>query len=106
MEDFSIVPGQTILEVLFALLLILVTSYVYISCKLYAERAHTAHLSPVKTLCSPGTEQNRESSSPSSERARSQKRGSSIKDWLAPIVAWSAVIWVTLAVVSILLGEN
>jgi hypothetical protein len=38
MEEASIIQGQTILEVLFALLLTLVTSYGYISCRAYALR--------------------------------------------------------------------
>ena len=43
MEGYPIIQGQTILEVLFALLLILVTSYAYISCRSYACRMDAAY---------------------------------------------------------------
>lgn len=104
MGDYSIIQGQSVLEVLFALLLTLVTSYVYISCKVYAQRTDAAHLARLRALRQFSTNDNQRSSL--AGRALPENTGSSIRDWLAPIIVWSVVIWVTLAVVSILLGEN
>jgi hypothetical protein len=104
MEDYSIIQGQSVLEVMFALLLTLVTSYVYISCRVYAQRTDAAHLARLKALRQFSTDANQQSSSP--KRALSEKSGFSLGDWLAPIIVWSAVIWITLAVVSILLGDG
>lgn len=107
MEDYTIIQGQTVLEVLFALLLTLVTSCVYLSCKAYARRMSAAHAKPVvgcrSMLCPMSLSEHHNSSSP---RVLWEKHKSSIADWLAPLVVWSAVIWTLLAVVSILLGEN
>ena len=55
MEEYSIIQGQTILEVLFALLLTLVTSYAYTSCRAYARRmdAADARLAPAELKTPP-----------------------------------------------------
>ncbi len=104
MEDYSIIQGQSVLEVMFVLLLTLVTSYVYISCKLHAQHTDAAHTARLKTLrrCSP--EDNPQPFSAEPELPK--KLGPSVLDWIPPLVVWSAVGWVALAVACILLGEN
>jgi len=106
MEEYSIIQGQTILEVLFALLLTLVTSYAYISFRAYACRmdATDAKLAAAKLKTPPerrSAERHFCSSSPPGEKFKAW-----MGDWLAPIVVWSAVSWMMLSIVMILLGEN
>jgi hypothetical protein len=52
MEEDSIIQGQSILEVLFALLLTLVTSYAYILCRAYACRMDAADAKRSSNSCS------------------------------------------------------
>jgi hypothetical protein len=106
MEDYSIIHGQTLLELMVALVLATVTSYAYISCKACDRRMKAAQVAGPKSIRQPSTHKTQESFSPSSRRAPSEKPKSSISDWLAPMIVWAAVIWTTLAVVSILLGED
>ena len=106
MENYSIIQGQTILELMFALLLTIITMYVCISCRAYAQHMNAAHRTMVKTLRRPSAGENQKCSPGSPPRAPSEKHKSSISDWLAPIIVWVAVIWTTLAVLSILLGDN
>ncbi len=106
MEEYSIIQGQTILEVLFALLLTLVTSYAYISCRAYVCRMDAADekLAAAKLKILPemrSAERHFCSPSPPGEKFKGW-----IRDWLAPIVVWSAVIWMMLSIVMILLGES
>lgn len=106
MEDYSIIQGQTILELMFALLLMMVTSYVYVSCRAYAQRMNAARPDRLKSLRRLSTDENRESFSALPRRTPSGTRKFLITEWLAPIIVWAAVIWTMLAVVSILLGES
>lgn len=53
MEDYSIIQGQTMLEAMYALLLTLITSYVYFSRWAYAQRMRAPHVARLKT---PGPE--------------------------------------------------
>jgi hypothetical protein len=105
MNDYSIIQGQTILELMFALLLTLTTIYVCISCRAYAQRMKAAPGTRSKGLRQPSTDEN-QTLCPLPQRAPSEKHKSSFSDWLAPIIVWAAVIWTMLAVVSILLGES
>ena len=61
MEDYSIIQGQTILELMIALLLTVVTSYVYLSCRAYAQRMNATRPDRLKALCRLSTDENRES---------------------------------------------
>jgi hypothetical protein len=106
MEDYSIIQGQTILELLFALLLTMVTSYVYVSCRTYAQRMNAARPDRLKALRRLSTDENRESFSALPRRRPAETNQSLISAWLAPIIVWAAVFWTMLAVVSILLGES
>ncbi len=108
MEDFTIIQGQAMLEVLCALLLTLVTSYVYLRCKTHAGRANAANAKPevgsrsvLRRTRLPAAQS---PSSPASVLWKKHK--SSIADWVAPVVVWGAVSWTMLAVVIILLGDN
>jgi len=115
MEDYTIIQGQTMLEVLCALLLTLVTSYVYLSCKTHAGRANAANAKPevgsrsvLRRTRLPAAQS---PSSPASVLWKKQTvlktlNKSSIADWVAPVVVWGAVSWTMLAVVIILLGDN
>jgi hypothetical protein len=110
MGDYTNLQGQTLLEILFALCLTLVTSSVYLSCRAHARRTGAAPAKPV--VASPGVllqmslAARENSSSPSRVRALWEKHKSSIGDWLAPLIVWSVVIWTLLAVVGMLLGES
>ena len=109
MEEYSIIQGQTILEVLFALLLTLVTSYAYISCRAYAGRmdAADARLAAAKLKTPPEMKSaERHSCSPLRQPIPREKFKGWMGDWLAPMVVWSAVIWMMLSIVMILLGES
>jgi len=106
MEDYSIIQGQTILELMIALLLTVVTSYVYLSCRAYAQRMDATSPDRLKALCRLSTDENRESFSALPHRTPAETHESLISTWLAPIIVWAAVFWTMLAVVSILLGES
>ncbi len=109
MEGYPIIQGQTILEVLFALLLILVTSYAYISCRSYACRMDAAYakLAAAKLKTFPEMRSaEKHFCSPLPEPIPREKFKGWMGDWLAPIVVWSAVIWMMLSIVMILLGES
>jgi type II secretory pathway component PulJ len=106
MEDYSIIQGQTILELMIALLLTMVTSYVYVSCRTYAQRMNAARPDKLKALRQLSTDVNRESFSALPYRRAAETQQSWISTWLAPIIVWVAVFWTLLAVVSILLGES
>jgi hypothetical protein len=109
MEEYSIIQGQTILEVLFALLLILVTSYAYISCRAYACRmdAANAKRAAAKLKTPPEIRKTeRHFGSPLPQPIPREKFKSWRGDWLAPIVVWSAVVWMMLSIVIILLGQS
>ncbi len=105
MEDYPIVQGQTLLELVFALFLATGTSYAYISCRSYVRRINASRVIGTKTLRL-STEERQKSSSSLSQSARSQECNSSISDWLAPVIVWGAVILTALAMTGILLGEN
>ncbi len=109
MEEYSIIQGQTILEVLFALFLTLVTSYAYISCRAHVCRrdAADAKLAAAKLKKPPEIRSaERHLCSPSPQLVPREKFKAWMGDWLAPIVVWSAVSWMMLSIVMILLGEN
>ena len=109
MEEYSIIQGQTILEVLFALLLTLVTSYAYISCRAYARRMDTADakLAAAKMKIPPDIKSaEKHLRSPSPQPIPREKFKGWMGDWLAPIVGWSAVIWMMLSIVMIMLEES
>ena len=109
MEEYSIIHGQTILEILSALLLTLVTSYAYISCRANARRvdAADAKLAAAKLKTPPEIRPaERHFCSPLPQPFPREKFKGWMGDWLAPIVAWSAVIWMMLSIVIILLGEG
>ena len=106
MEDYSIIQGQTLLELMFALLLTMVTSYVYVSCRTYAQRMKAARLDRQKALRRLSTDENQGSVSALPLRTPSGTRKFVITEWLAPIIVWAAVFSTMLAIVSILLGES
>jgi hypothetical protein len=109
MEEYSIIQGQTILEVLSALLATLVTSYAYISCRTYARRmdAADAKLAAANLKTLPDiTKTERHFFSLLPQPIPREKFIRWMGDWLAPIVVWSAVVWMMLSIVIILLGES
>jgi hypothetical protein len=110
MEDYSIIQGQTILEILFALLSVLIASYVYLSWRARAYGTSVAGAKPAvtskKMLCQVIPQGKQNSSALSLLRALWKKYKSPIGDWLAPILVWCAVVWTTLAIAGFLLSEN
>ena len=110
MEDYSFLRGLSIPEVLFVLLSVLIASCVYLSWRATAHGTNVAHAKPpVHTrkmfwpLILPTTPNFSASSLP---RALWRKYKSPVGDWLAPILVWLVVAWMTLAIVAVLLGEN
>jgi hypothetical protein len=110
MEDYSIIQGQTILEVLFVLLSVFIASYVYFSCRARAHGTNVADVKPavahMKMLCQVIPQGKQNSSALSLLRALWKKYKSPIGDWLAPILVWCAVVGTTLAIAGFLLSEN
>jgi hypothetical protein len=110
MEDYSIIQGQTILEILFALLSVLIASYVYRSWRARAYGASVAGAKPAvaskKMLCQVILQGKQNSSASSGLGALWKKYESPVGDWLAPILVWCVVLSITLAVVGFLLGES
>lgn len=106
MGDYSLIQGQTLLEMTFALLLTIVTAYVYVSCRIYAQRTNTVHVARPKTIRPASTHEDQESSSALAGGSRLSKHSPAVGDWLVPLIVWTAVIWIMLAVVSIFLGDS
>jgi len=110
MEEYSTILGQPLLEVLSALLLTLVTYYVYLSCRPSARRTRALPAKPSvagQGMLGSTSLADRKNSSPTSPvRVLWPKHKSSIGDWVAPLVVWSVVIWTMLAVVAMMLGEG
>ena len=110
MEESSTIQGQTLLEVLSALLLTLITVYVYLCCRPSAHRTRVVRaMSAVAGQCMLARRAlaaRRNSFPPSPARVLWGKHKSSIGDWLAPVIVWAAVIWTLLAVVAVMLGDG
>lgn len=106
MEEYSIIQGQTLLEMTFALVLIVVTAFVYVSCRIYARRRNPGHVARITALREAITQNHRESFSAPVGYSRLYRKNSFVRDWLASIIVWAAVILTMLAVLSILLGES
>jgi hypothetical protein len=103
MNDYSIIQGQTILELMCALLLTLTTIHVCILCRVYAQRMNAAR---ARSLRPPSTDEKQKALAPRPQSAPPEKHKSSFSDWLAPIIVWTVVIWTMLTVANILLGES
>jgi hypothetical protein len=110
MEDYSFLQGQSIPEVLFVLLSVLIASYVYLSWRAAAHGTNVAHAKPPahgRKMFWPLIPPTRSNFSASSRlRALWRKYKSPVSDWLAPVLVWLAVVWMTLAIVGFLLGES
>lgn len=119
MQDYSMVQGQTVMELLVALLSFFIGSYAFWSWRARVRSmaepevmltADNSNMLPPETaplnanLRSPSS--TRRNASPASGQSRSKAHRSSIGDWLAPILVWLVVGWSVLAVAAILLGEK
>lgn len=110
MEDYSFLQGPSIPEVLFILLSLLIASCVYLSWRTSAHGTNVAHAKPpvqrrkVFWQFTPRTTPNFSASLRARELWRKYK--SPVGDWLAPILAWLVVVWITLAIAGFLLGES
>jgi hypothetical protein len=110
MEDYSIVPWQTMLEFMFAFVLVAISSYAYMGWvtgphrlnpadqKLVFARLRTVRHMGMSTRVSPSV------LPPRSQGATSKSWF--VGEWLAPLIAWLVVTGTGLAIVSFLLGEN
>lgn len=110
MEDYSFSQGPSVLEVLFVLFSVLISSYVYLSWRAATHGTNVAHAkSSIRSkkmfwpLIPPTTPT---FSASSLARALWRRYKSPVGDWLAPILAWLVVVWISLAIVGFLLGEN
>ena len=119
MQEYSIVQGQSVMELLFALLSVLIASYVFSSWRARAQPMDEPESKPAAeggNMLLPTTaplnanprspSPTRPNTSPTSDRRWWATHRASIGDWLAPILVWSVVGWSALAVIIILLGEN
>ena len=110
MEDYSVLQGPTVLEVLFALFSVLIASLAYLSWKRSIRRMNTAGPKPPGASPSGLPQGDMDSHqifcTPALTPVPAKKEKSAVGDWLAPIVVWAAVLWITLAVVSLMLGES
>jgi hypothetical protein len=99
---------------MFALLSIFIISYVYLSWKIRADRAAVPKPSAETPNMLPhmGSKPIAAHNPTAPQHAFAghhlwwKKQTSSLGDWLAPILVWAAVVWTTLAVAAILLGET
>lgn len=106
MQEYSMVQGQTVMELLVALLSFFVGSYVFWS---WRARIHSMALPPQTAPLDANLRSSsytRLNASPASSQSLSKAQRSSIGDWLAPILVWLLVGWIVLAVAAILLGES
>ena len=113
MQEYSIVQGQAVMELLFALLSVLIASYVFSSWSARAHPMDEPESEPAAKgrnmlllVTAPLNANPRPNTSPTSDRRWWATHRASIGDWLAPILVWSVVGWSALAVIIILLGEN
>ena len=110
MQDYSMIQGQTMLEFMFAFLLVAISSYAYMGWVAGAHRINAADQKPV--LARLRTLRHMRMSvrmSPSASLQRAQAatdKSSFLAEWLAPLVVWLVVAGTGLAIVSFLLGEN
>ena len=110
MEDYSFSQGPSILEVLFVLFSVLIASYVYFSWRATAHGTNVAHAKPpghtrkMFWQLTPRTTPNFSAGLRPRELWRKYK--TPVGDWLAPILAWLVVVWITLAIAGFLLGER
>jgi len=110
MQDPTTIQGQTVLEVLSALLLTLIIVYAYLCCRPSTRRTQAVQAKPAvagrSRLCWTALAERQKSFSPSATRAVWAKHKSPVADWLAPLIAWFVVIWTVLAVVGFMLGDG
>ena len=110
MEDYTIIQGQTMLVILFAFLLTAVSSYVRTSWKIRAQHINDSEPKPIATVI---TRLGRirgylrlDFHRLPFRRQWATPKSSLSGDWLAPVIAWLAVMLVSMAVVGLLLGEE
>jgi hypothetical protein len=110
MEGYSIITGQTSVDLLLALFSIGILTYVYLSGRVHADHDSSAKSKPgvsySNNLCPSSTMVRPNSSSPSPPGPWWQRHKSSVGNWLASILAWVAVILMALAMMSVLLGDS
>ena len=110
MKDYTVIQGQTMLVFLFAFLAIIVSSYLWTSWLMRTEQIEAADRKPVlKPLAR--LRQLRRHLKLDSHRFRFWRRwatpnSSQVGEWLAPLVAWLAVLLISTALVGLLLGEE
>jgi hypothetical protein len=110
MQGYPIFQGQTVLEFVFAFLLIAISSYMYISWEARVHRVKTLDSKPLsvrlRTVWQTRIRMRDDSSSSVSRLTLLAKgKASPIAEWLAPIIVWLLVMWTGLVLVSLLL-EN
>lgn len=109
MEDHTIIQAQTLLVLLFAFLLTIVSSYLLTSWMRRGERLEAAEPKPVfRPLAR--LRQITMYLKLNFHRAFQQQwatpKSSFLRDWLAPVIAWLAVLLMSIALVGLLLGEE
>lgn len=110
MEEYTIIQGQTMLVLLFAFLLTIISSYLLTSWMIRAEHIEAAERKPVlKRLAR--LRQIRSDLTLDFHRVPLWRRCAKAKsllsgEWLAPLIAWLAVLLIGMAVVGLLLGEE
>jgi len=110
MQDYAIIQEKTMLVFLFAFLLTAVSSYLRTSWKIRTQPINASEPKPLATVF---TRLGRirafvKCNFPRSlfQRRWDTPKSSLLGEWLAPVIAWLAVMLVSIAVVGLLLGEG
>ena len=109
MKDYTVIQGQTMLVFLVAFLVIIVSSYLWTSWLIRAEQIEAAERKPVLKPLARLRQIKRDlklSFHRLSFRRRLARSCCLSGEWLAPLIAWLAVMLISMAIVGLLLGEE
>jgi len=110
MEEYTIIQGQTMLVLLFAFLVTIISSYLLTSWMIRMKHLDAAERKPVSRPLA-RLRQMRRVLKLDSLRLPFWGRWETLKpflsgEWLAPLIAWLAVLLIGLAIAGLLLGEE
>ena len=110
MEDYTIIQEQTMLFFLVAFFLTAVSSYLWTSWMIRTQHINTSEPKPIAPVFT-RLRQMRAFVKSDFRRSLSQRsmatpKSALLGEWLAPLIAWLAVMLVSMAVVGLLLGKE
>ena len=110
MEDYTVIQGQTMLVVWFAFLVTIVSSYLWTSWVIQTKHIEAAKpklvLRPLARLRQIKRDLKLNFRRLLFRRRWATPNSSQLGEWLAPLVAWLAVLLISTALVGLLLGEE